>query len=57
MLKFRGLEIEHSWHVKLERIPLQVLLMLIEQHDKVVTREAIGSGAPQWQPRTDGRLG
>jgi TolB-like protein/DNA-binding winged helix-turn-helix (wHTH) protein/Flp pilus assembly protein TadD len=27
--------------VKLERIPLQVLLMLIEQHDKVVTREAI----------------
>jgi predicted ATPase/DNA-binding winged helix-turn-helix (wHTH) protein/Flp pilus assembly protein TadD len=27
--------------VKLERIPLQVLLMLIDQHDKVVTREAI----------------
>jgi hypothetical protein len=27
--------------VKLERIPLQVLRMLIEQHGKVVTREAI----------------
>ena len=27
--------------VKLERIPLQVLLMLIEEHGKVVTREAI----------------
>jgi TolB-like protein/DNA-binding winged helix-turn-helix (wHTH) protein len=27
--------------VKLERIPVQVLLMLIEQHGKVVTREAI----------------
>ena len=27
--------------MKLERIPLQVLLMLIEEHGKVVTREAI----------------
>ena len=29
--------------VKLERIPLQVLLILIEEHDKVVTREAIAN--------------
>src|SRR5579859_6214872 len=27
--------------IKLERIPLQVLLMLIQEHGKVVTREAI----------------
>jgi len=27
--------------VKLERIPLRVLLVLIEQHNKVVTREAL----------------